>query len=330
MQPVPVGVRGRALHRRRRPGARLPEAPGPHRGALRARIRSTAREDAGSTRPATLRAIARTATSSFSGRLDHQVKIRGFRIELGEIETALARQAGVAAAVAVAREDPARRRTPRRVRRSLSPTAHATMAALRRSLSDVTPRVHDPDGDRRARRAAADAERQDRPQGAAGADARAGRGVPLRRRVPRSSNGSSPSGRTSSAFDRSALPMISSISVVTSIVAARLFARLERELGATSPLGAFFQAPTVEQPRSLHRERAEDGSAAGRRSCRFSRRLADADLLRPRRGRHDPASSAARAEARRRSAFLCASGAGPLRWRPASADGGADGGALHR
>ncbi|MFC5743202.1 condensation domain-containing protein, partial [Dyella tabacisoli] len=41
----------------------------------------------------------------FLGRVDHQVKIRGFRIELGEIEAALARQAGVAHSVVVARED---------------------------------------------------------------------------------------------------------------------------------------------------------------------------------------------------------------------------------
>ncbi len=39
------------------------------------------------------------------GRTDHQVKIRGFRIELGEIESVLAAQAGIRAAVVIARED---------------------------------------------------------------------------------------------------------------------------------------------------------------------------------------------------------------------------------
>src|SRR5207248_11020268 len=34
---------------------------------------------------------------------------------------------------------------------------------------------------------------------------------------------------------------------LTSVVAARLFARLERELGKTLPLGALFQAPTIER-----------------------------------------------------------------------------------
>ncbi len=40
----------------------------------------------------------------YVGRSDHQVKIRGFRIELGEIEAWLMRQAGVQAAVVVARD----------------------------------------------------------------------------------------------------------------------------------------------------------------------------------------------------------------------------------
>jgi len=53
--------------------------------------------------------VARRAadgTLEFLGRTDHQVKIRGHRIELGEIEAAMARFAGIAEAVVVARAGP--------------------------------------------------------------------------------------------------------------------------------------------------------------------------------------------------------------------------------
>ena len=85
---VPVGVPGRALHRRRRPRPRLPGPARPDRRALRPRPvrRRAGRAPLPHRRPGAL--AARTATWSSSGRIDDQVKIRGFRIEPGEIEAA--------------------------------------------------------------------------------------------------------------------------------------------------------------------------------------------------------------------------------------------------
>ena len=83
----------RAVHRRRRPGARLSESAGPDGRAVRsAPVRGAARRAAvPDRRPRAL--SAPTATSSSSGGIDDQVKLRGFRIELGEIEAVLRQHA---------------------------------------------------------------------------------------------------------------------------------------------------------------------------------------------------------------------------------------------
>ncbi len=96
----PSGVAGRALHRRRRPGARLPATgptltaerfvPDPFSGEPGARLYRTG--DLARWLPDGDARVPRAA-------LDHQVKIRGFRIELGEVEAALAAHPGVQAAV---------------------------------------------------------------------------------------------------------------------------------------------------------------------------------------------------------------------------------------
>jgi amino acid adenylation domain-containing protein len=73
------------------------------------------------------------------GRTDHQVKVRGFRIELGEIETALGRHPGVRECVVIVRED-----VPNDKRivayytsgKDSAPTSNDLASALRQSLPD--------------------------------------------------------------------------------------------------------------------------------------------------------------------------------------------------
>ena len=131
----------RALHRRRRPGARLPRPPRADRRALRPRpVRRRARRaPVPHRRPRPL--AGATATLEFLGRIDHQVKIRGFRIELGEIEAVARRatrrcaQAVVVAARGRARATSASSPTSWRAAARRSPTraARATCAAAARA-----------------------------------------------------------------------------------------------------------------------------------------------------------------------------------------------------
>ena len=97
------------------------------------------------------------------------MKIRGFRIELGEIEAALGRHPAVREAVVVAREDePGETRLVAYVVSAPGESATAGRAARRR-LAGALPEYMVPAAFVRAGRAAADAQRQGGPPGAAGA-----------------------------------------------------------------------------------------------------------------------------------------------------------------
>ena len=131
----------RAVHRRRRRGARLPRPARADGRALRRPIRSAARRARACTAPATWRAGAPTASSSSSGRCDHQVKMRGFRIELGR-DRGRAGAPPAASREAVGRGARGPRRRPRLVayvvpRRRAPPSRRAADGSSRERLPDV-------------------------------------------------------------------------------------------------------------------------------------------------------------------------------------------------
>ena len=103
------------------------------------------------------------------GRLDHQVKIRGFRVELGEIEAVLSEHPSVSQAVVAARPDGSG---------ELGLFAYVVLreghdadldASLRSWISGRLPEYMVPASFLCARRPPPDSQRQDRPQGSAGA-----------------------------------------------------------------------------------------------------------------------------------------------------------------
>ncbi|CAN2536693.1 D-alanine--D-alanyl+carrier+protein+ligase [Methylocapsa aurea] len=159
-EPVPIGVAGE-LHIGGAGLARGYLGPQSHRRAFRSQSLRP-RPANGSTGPAISPRYRADGNIEFLGRIDHQVKIRGFRIELGEIEA----RAHTPAAAARGRGHrkrgwPRRRQAPRRLcgrrRRSRSGDRGAARSPRARAA-----RLYDPRGFRRARRAAPDAQWQDR------------------------------------------------------------------------------------------------------------------------------------------------------------------------
>lgn len=258
MQPVPVGVPGELhiggdgiargyLNRPELTAERFVPNPFDQRGD--ARVYKTG----------DLARYRDDGTVEFLGRRDHQVKVRGFRIELGEIETALARRPGVTASVAVAREDsPGDARLVAYVVLD-GDSREAAPNALRRSLGDVLPAYMIPSAivvldelpltpNGKIDRKALPAPTLERDVESTVAEPR----TDLERRLVgiwEDELGIRPIGIEDDFFDLG----------LTSIVAARLFARLERELGTNLPLGALFQAPTIERLAALMSEEPSEG-----------------------------------------------------------------------
>ena len=193
----------------------------------------------------------------FLGRLDHQVKVRGFRIELGEIEAVLARHPSVREAVVVKHEEhPGDARLVAYVRQSEeSASAHE----LRRFVAQALPSYmvpssivtldafpHTPNGK---------IDRKRLPAPETVVDERETAYLPPSSELERAlvqiwedMLGIHPIGVTDNFFDLGA----------TSIVAAHLFVRIERELNVSLPVAPIFQAPTIRELASLAEAGGDD------------------------------------------------------------------------
>jgi amino acid adenylation domain-containing protein len=184
-------------------------------------------------------------TIAFLGRIDHQVKIRGYRIELGEIESVLATHPSVRQCAVVAREDGGEKRLVAYLvpDRNQQPLGRTLREFLRTKLPDymmpaafvvVNALPLTPNGkiDRKALPV---------PTRENSAIERAL--VPPRDELERELTAIwesvlriSPIGITDNIFDLG----------VDSLLAAELFARIEKTLGKNLPPAPLFQAPTVE------------------------------------------------------------------------------------
>jgi amino acid adenylation domain-containing protein len=190
-------------------------------------------------------------TLEFLGRLDDQVKVRGFRVELGEIEVTLARHPRVRESVVVVRRAPdgesrlvayvvgdghvesrdLREFLGRKLPEYMVPTAFVVVDRLPLSASGKVDRRALPESDGRAELVQTPVEPRDE----------------LERQLVgiwQDILSVSPVGTRDSFFDLGG----------HSLLAVRMFARLEKKLGATLPLATLFKAPTIEGLAALIRK----------------------------------------------------------------------------
>jgi amino acid adenylation domain-containing protein len=184
----------------------------------------------------------------FLGRLDHQVKLRGYRIELEEIESALRSSPGIDNAVAVVREDrpgepylmayvTLRNAAPelRRLRENLSQSLPSYMVPNRFAVIDAMPLTASGKIDRKALHAS----------GSATAELHAVRQTGQRKpetaleskllEIFRDVLNTAEFGVTDSFFDYGGY----------SLLAVKLFTRINRALSLNLPISLLFDTPTV-------------------------------------------------------------------------------------
>ena len=183
---------------------------------------------------------------TFLGRLDHQVKIRGYRIELGEIEAVLGSHPGVRHCVLVANEDPSgdkklvayvvpagnQRPVSSSLRTFLKEKLPDYMIPAAFVVLDAMPLTPNGKVDRKA------LPPPTRENSAIDREFIAPRDALERELVAtwESTLGIKPIGITDNIFDLG----------VNSLIAARLFARIEKTVGKNLPPAPLFLAPTVE------------------------------------------------------------------------------------
>jgi amino acid adenylation domain-containing protein len=207
----------------------------------------------------------------FLGRVDQQVKVRGFRIELGEIETVLGRHPAVDEAVVLARDDP--RGDKRLVAYVTLRTAGSydggtpvSAAQLRRSVQDALPHYMVPsvvmflDGMPRTPNQKTDRKAMPEPDWSL-----IGRDSPYV--APRDDVETRMAQLWEDQLGIDAIGVQDDFFElgVESIVAARLFARIEREFAIELPVGTVFANPTVEGLATLVR----DGDVGAHRTARW-------------------------------------------------------------
>lgn len=196
----------------------------------------------------------------FLGRMDHQVKIRGFRIELGEIEHALVGHSSVKHCVVVAREDtPGHKRlvayivpsgdrpVARELREFLEarlpeymvPAAFVVLAALPLTPNGKIDRkiLPAPTRENSALDRVFVAPRNNLEKKLA--------------RIWEAGLKIKPIGVTDNIFELG----------VDSVIAAQLFAQIEKKLGMDLPPAPLFKAPTIESLAALLNGAVEDGNS---------------------------------------------------------------------